>query len=57
MSITVTVVDDQTGDTETRTIAAGDYLLIAVAPCYQEHVSAHVNGTHVVTIKGRKAGL
>jgi hypothetical protein len=57
VSITVTVVDDQTGDRETQKIADGDYLLITVDPCYKAHVNAHANGTHVLTVKGRKAGL
>lgn len=29
------------------------YLLICHDPCYLDHTTAHGNGTHVVTIKGR----
>ena len=53
MSIRVTVVDEQTGDTETVRVADGDYLLTVVDPCYLDHTQAFGNGTHVLTIKGR----
>jgi hypothetical protein len=57
VSIRVTVVDEQTGESETTTVQDGDYLLITTEPCYVAHTAAHANGTHVVTVKGRKAGL
>lgn len=57
MSIRVAITDIETGDTDTTEVADGDYLLITVDPCYEAHLNAHANGTHVVTIKGRKAGL
>lgn len=57
MSLTVTVVDDQTGDIDTAKVADGDYLLIVTDPAYLHHTDAHANGTHVLTVKGRKAGL
>jgi hypothetical protein len=53
----VTVVDVETGDSETREVPEGDYLLICHRPCYEHGVQAYANGTHVLTIKGRKAGL
>jgi hypothetical protein len=53
MSLRVTIVDEQTGDTEETTVPDGDYLLICTQPCYIAHTSAHANGTHVLTIKGR----
>jgi len=49
----VTVVDEQTGQEETMTVADSDYLLTTTEPCYLAHVQAHANGTHVLTIKGR----
>lgn len=57
MSLRVTVVDEQTGDTETQTVADGDYLLIVTEPCHLHYTAAYANGTHVLTIKGRKKGL
>ncbi len=54
MSIRVTVFDEQTGKTETITIADGDYLLTCVAPCYLDHMTANWNGTHLLTIKNHK---
>jgi len=57
MSVRVTAVDEQTGHTETVVVQAGDYLLTTVEPCHLDHTSAYANGTHVLTIKGRKAGL
>jgi hypothetical protein len=57
VSIRVTVVDEQTGDSETTTVPDGDYLLITTEPCYQHYVAAYANGTHVITVKGRKGGL
>lgn len=53
MSLTVTVTDDQTGDTETVVVPDGDYLLVCHEPCFMAHTQSHGNGTHVVTIKGR----
>lgn len=53
MTLRVTVLDEQTGDTETQTVADGDYLLITVDPCYLHHTAAYANGTHVLTVKGR----
>jgi hypothetical protein len=53
----VTVVDVETGDSQTREVTEGDYLLICHKPCYEHHVQAYANGTHVLTIKGRKAAL
>lgn len=55
MSIRVTVVDEQTGHTETVTVSDGDYLLTCVEPCYLDHTQVYGSGsTHVLTVKGRK---
>jgi hypothetical protein len=57
MSIRVTVVDEETGDTETSTVQDGDYAILTTDPCYVHHIAAYGNGTHVLTVKGRKPGL
>ncbi len=55
MSLTVTVVDNETGDTRTAHVADGDYVLICADPCYRASVEAHGSGeTHVMTVKGRR---
>lgn len=55
MSLRVTVLDEQTGDSETMTIDEGDYVLVCAAPCYEDSVQTYANGqTHVITVKGRK---
>ena len=55
MSIRVTVTDEQTGDTETVTVADGDYLLTCVEPCWLDSTQVYAtSGTHTLTIKGRK---
>ena len=52
MSLTVTVLDEQTGETETQRIADGNYLVITTAPCYVDGYQAYpTRGTVVVTIK------
>lgn len=53
MSLTVTVKDDQTGETETGSIPDGDYMIIVTAPAYVHYTNAYANGTHVITVKGR----
>lgn len=55
MSLRVTAVDEQTGDEQTVTVPDGDYLLITTDPCHVASVQAHGNGTHVITVKGRRA--
>lgn len=55
MSLKVTIVDEQTGDTDTATVADGDYILICTDPCRLDHTQAYSSGTHVLTIKGRTA--
>lgn len=54
--LTVTVRDTETGEEQTREISDNDYMVITTGTCRYQ-VDAHANGTHVVTIKGRKAGL
>ncbi len=53
MSVRVVVTDEQTGDTDEARVADGDYLMLATHPCTYT-VVAHANGTHVITVKGRR---
>jgi hypothetical protein len=54
MSLRVTVLDEQTGDTDEASIPDGDYLLICTEPCHLAGTQAYpTKGTHVLTIKGR----
>lgn len=56
MSLTVTVVDNETGDTETKQVADGDYVLICTEPCHLDYVQVYpTTGTVQLTIKGRTA--
>jgi hypothetical protein len=53
MPIRVTVTDIASGESETREVADGDYLCIAVDPCYLAHQQVYpTKGTHVLTIRG-----
>lgn len=54
MTLRVTVEDVETGDTETQEVPEGDYLLICHEPCRLDTINAWANGTHQLTIKGRK---
>lgn len=54
MTLKVTIVDEQTGDTETTQVPDGDYLMIVTEPAHYA-VQAYANGTHVITVKGRVA--
>ncbi len=49
----MTVTDPETGDTETVEIT-DDYVITCAGSCYVDHVQAYANGTHVITVKGRK---
>jgi hypothetical protein len=55
VSLRVTVVDEQTGDTDTAVVPDGDYLLLVTDPAHASF-QAHANGTHVITVKGRSNG-
>lgn len=55
MSLRVTVVDEQTGDTETARVADGDFLLIVVRPCRVDGYQSYpAKGTVVATIKDHR---
>lgn len=51
--IQVTVTDLDTGETSTETIW-DDYVTVCAGSCYLAGVQAYANGTHVLTVKGRK---
>lgn len=51
--ITVTATDPGTGDSDTVVIE-NDYVITCAGSCYVHHVQAYANGTHVITVKGRK---
>ncbi len=51
--IRVTVEDLETGDGESVVIS-DDYNLITAGSCYVDGIQVYGNGTHVITIKGRK---
>jgi len=48
----VTVEDLETGETGTRVVGAGDYILVPFEPCYLDSVVRHKNGTIQFTLKG-----
>jgi hypothetical protein len=56
MTLKVTVLDEQTGETETKQVPDGDYLLIVTEPAYATFQVYPKKGTHVITVKGRTAG-
>lgn len=51
--IRVTCTDLDTGESESQVIH-DDYVLVCAGSCYRHHVQAHANGTHVITVKGRR---
>jgi hypothetical protein len=53
VAIEVTVKDTETGESE-KTVIWDDYVLTVAGACYLHHVQSYKNGTHVLTIKGRK---
>lgn len=54
--LTVTVRDTETGVEQTRELPEDDYIVITSGTC-RYSVQAYANGTHVVTLKGRRAGF
>lgn len=51
--IKVTVTDLDTGDSESA-VVTDDYILTCAGSCHLAHVATYANGTHVLTIKGRR---
>ena len=52
-NIRVTVEDLATGDTETIEVM-DDYVILAAGSCWVDHVQTYANGTHILTVKGRR---
>lgn len=48
----VTVEDLESGETGTRVVGVGDYILMPFAPCYLDGIVQHSNGTVQLTLKG-----
>lgn len=55
-AIKVTVSDPETGEVFEEQVIDNDYLLLCVGTAYLANTQAHANGTHVLTLKGRKNG-
>ena len=54
MGIQVTVLDTESGESETATIE-NDVIVITAGTCYVDHVADYpAKGTQVYTIKGRR---
>lgn len=52
MAIQVTVLDTESGDTETAQIE-NDYIIVTAGTCEVAHVNTYpTKGTHVLTVKG-----
>jgi hypothetical protein len=51
MSLRVTVTDEQTGETETRRIAAGDYAIVTAHPCMVDTFSEVKDGKMTINLK------
>ena len=55
MSLTVTVKDNETGETASREVPDGDYVIVCSPPCYLDGIQVHKSGqTHVLTVKDRR---
>lgn len=51
--VSVTATDLETGETGTRELEAGDYIVIPVEPLYVHGEQRHANGTITITLKRR----
>lgn len=57
MSIRVTVLDTESGETNTEEVE-NDYVLVTAGTCHLEHTNVYpTKGTVVLTIKGIKGRL
>lgn len=50
----VTVEDLETGDSHSAEVAAGDYVMVAFAPCHLHHVQRHATGTVQLTLRDHR---
>jgi len=53
--VKVIVVDPETGDMD-ETEIDDDYVITCAGSAYVDHIATYANGTHVITVKGRKRG-
>jgi hypothetical protein len=53
----VTVEDLDRGESQSKVVGAGDYMLIPFDPCYLASAQKHANGTVQLTIKGHAPQL
>ena len=52
MSLTVTVRDNETGDTAEQQVWDGDYFIVCAEPCHIDGIQGYPRkGTHVLTVK------
>ena len=47
-------VEDGEGPPEVAVVGPHDYVLLAVGDCHIANTQVHANGTHVLTVKGRR---
>jgi hypothetical protein len=52
--IKIQVRDPVTDELLEESLIENDYLIICAGRCYLAHTQAHANGTHVLTVKGRR---
>lgn len=50
----ITVSDAETGEELDSKVIYDDYVLICAGSAHLAHTQAHANGTHVLTVKGRR---
>lgn len=49
--VKVTVTDPETGEVLAEQVVENDYVLVCAGNRYAAHVTAHANGTTVLTVK------
>lgn len=55
--IRVTAVDLETGETATKEIQPGNYVIVVASPCYVASERHYQTGTSQLTLKGRDRSL
>lgn len=50
----VTVSDAETGEKLDEKVIVNDYVLVCAGTAVLAHTQTHANGTHVLTVKGRR---
>lgn len=54
--VKVTVSDPDTGEMLEEIVLTNDYTVVCAGSCEVTYTQVHANGTHMLTIKGRKNG-